>query len=77
MRESAFVSPWAVEHLPNPFIFPALFAAYNVARAAFGAQDNEPLSSHEAGGEDVGSLGVLVEKCNKCGSSFRTPGLLR
>jgi hypothetical protein len=84
MGESAFLSPWAVEYGPNPFIFPAVFAAYNLARVAFGnleEQEGMHEESHDGPSsspdliEDMAE--IMVKTCDKCGSSFRTPGLLR
>jgi len=76
---TSFVSPWAVEKLPNPIIFPALFAVYagyNVVRAAIGTHVNDNSDTQVVVKEQVEEH-AITETCDKCGLAFRTRGLLR
>jgi hypothetical protein len=78
--ESTCVSPWAVEYGPNPFIFPAVAAAYNLARVAFGDREERGNAQEELDNVSGCIQSVIETKvgtCDRCGSTFRTPGLLR
>lgn len=87
--EAIFVSPWDVEYLPNPVIFPLLCvleAGYIVLRkkmnlttelieedASPETQAKEPTEAETAVGADRETL----FKCSECGLGFATQGLMR
>jgi hypothetical protein len=76
---TSFVNPWAVERLPNPVIFPALFAVYagySAVRAAIGTHVNDDSDTRIVVKEQVED-DAITETCEKCGLAFRTRGLLR
>jgi hypothetical protein len=77
------VSPWAVEHLPNPVIFPALFAVYagcNIIRKTLeiNRQDSAGLNGNVSRDEreEKGVVDAPSQKCVDCDQVFRTRGLL-
>ncbi|KAH7408758.1 hypothetical protein DE146DRAFT_388025 [Phaeosphaeria sp. MPI-PUGE-AT-0046c] len=80
--QSAFVSPWSVEYLPNPIMFStavAMYAGYNAARAALRTckESNGAGKKTERAAETLGGNGNEEVTCAACGSGFRTEGLLR
>jgi hypothetical protein len=77
------VSPWAVEYLPNPVIFSAVYAVYagyNVIRARpeFRSQSrNGPNGSPRPDSrEERVVVDIPCQKCVSCDQVFRTKGLL-
>jgi hypothetical protein len=74
------VSPWAVEHLPNPVMFSALFAVhagYNVVRTTLETKEQDSAGSHSLGNTGNGSVVDMPSlKCVDCDQVFRTRGLL-
>jgi hypothetical protein len=82
-KSVSHVSPWAVEHLPNPVIFPALFAVYagsNIIRKILetNGQDSAGLNGNVSLDEKEESdvVDETSRKCVDCDQVFRTKGLL-